>query len=103
MRKAYVVMGRTGEYSDRSEWAVCAYTKEDDAKAHMAKAQEYSDAWKAFKDTQEYVDLNWNEANERIKSANPMDPEFSCDYTGTDYWFVELELREAFTAPEVIQ
>lgn len=33
--KIYVVMGTSGEYSDRNEWAVVAYTIEKDARRHV--------------------------------------------------------------------
>lgn len=36
--KVCVVMGTSGEYSDRREWVVCAYTDEALAKAHVEAA-----------------------------------------------------------------
>lgn len=99
----YVVFGRTGEYSDRSEWAVVAYTREDDAKQHVLKATGYAEAWRTRTRQDDWVDLDWEEQQRQEKSANPMDPAFSCDYTGTDYWYEPLELKDQFTTPEPIQ
>jgi len=38
--KIYVVMGTTGEYSDRSEWLVIAYFDEEKAKQHVTLARQ---------------------------------------------------------------
>lgn len=38
--KIYVVMGTTGEYSDRSEWPVIAYFDEEKAKQHVTLARQ---------------------------------------------------------------
>lgn len=101
--KVFVVFGKTGEYSDRSEWPVCAYSSEDDAKTHVTKAQEYSDAWRARTQQDDWLDIDFEEQERALKAANPMDPCFSSDYIGTEYWYSPLELKERFTAPEVLQ
>lgn len=44
MTKVYVVIGESGEYSDRRDWTVCAYLSEDMARRHVelqATAPEY--------------------------------------------------------------
>lgn len=99
----YIVFGKTGEYSDRSEWLVAAYTEEADAKLHVEKATEYANAWHAFSKSDEFMDLEWVDRQDREKAANPMDSAFSCDYTGTQYWYSPIELQTKFAAPEVIQ
>lgn len=104
MKQIFVVFGKTGEYSDRSEWAVIAYTSEDDAKAHVLKATEYAKAWLAHTQSEEFIDQWWTpEAAEKLKAANPMDPSFSMEYTGTEYYYAPIELRKKFTTPEPIQ
>ena len=37
--KIYIVRGPTGEYSDRSEWVVCAYPNKRDAEKHADLAK----------------------------------------------------------------
>ena len=93
--KIYVITGTTGEYSDRSEWLVTAYTKEDDAKKHVEEATKYAEAWHA---------LTWEQRDgKNEKTANPMDPCFSHDYTGTEYYYTEVDLQKKFKAPEPLQ
>jgi hypothetical protein len=36
--KVYIVEGRDGEYEDRREWIVAAYSREELAKKHRDKA-----------------------------------------------------------------
>lgn len=42
MSKIYVVKASAGEYSDRVERTVAAYTNEEDAKQHVLKGEEQS-------------------------------------------------------------
>jgi hypothetical protein len=37
----YLVQGNCGEYSDYSEWVVCAYRREDLAQQHAVRAKEW--------------------------------------------------------------
>lgn len=80
-KKIFVVMGTHGEYSDRSEWPVCAYEKEVLAQDHVRKSKE------------------WVQKNSTIdgwydnRPNNPFDPEESkCDYHYGSHpdteWFV---------------
>ncbi len=39
----YLVIGRTGEYSDRSEWTVCWFPTREEAEAHRDLCQRESD------------------------------------------------------------
>jgi hypothetical protein len=98
--KIYVVIGQTGEYSDRSEWVVAAYRSEEDAKAHVVAATANADAWHAFAQSCEGMDMEWSEQNERKKSANPLDPFFECDYTGTRYTYQPVDLWEKFVGSD---
>lgn len=59
MHTVYVVMGTTGEYSDRDEWAVCAYTSEDSAKTHVERAT--ARARELFERIQASVYFDYNE------------------------------------------
>jgi len=94
--KIWIVYGSTGEYSDRVEWAVMAYTDELKARVHV----ENCTAW--FREYGPYANLaprepkwaayiRWNDQ----KLANPYDPNMSVDYTGTRWYLDEVELCES--------
>lgn len=98
----YVVIGATGWPAERSQWLVAAYTKEDDAKAHVLKATEYADAWQAYTATDEYHGMEYAQQEAAAKRANPMDPHSSITHTGEDYWYKAVPFFDKFTAPEAI-
>ena len=77
----YVVMGTTGEYSDRSEWSVAAYDDRKLADKHADEATKF--AVNAFKELRSKV-ADYNEP------PNPWDEDMLCDYTGTDYYVLEV-------------
>jgi hypothetical protein len=83
--KVYVVIGLTGEYSDRDEWVVCGFTSEDKAKERVELATARARALFA-----EYKDSYWKEVDEK----NEYDHAFKMDYTGTTYRYEELEVYE---------
>lgn len=77
MRKIHVVMGATGEYSDRGEWPVKAFLD-------LSRAQQLVlDAEGAVREIQTL---------EREK--NPFDPDMKIDYTGTTYFIYDVMLDE---------
>lgn len=39
MRTAWILIGSAGDYSDRSEWVVAAFSSEDAAKTHRSECQ----------------------------------------------------------------
>lgn len=85
MERIWIVMGSTGEYSDRTEWPVIAFTTEEAAKAHIAaldvKMQDIPQDWR---------EERWlNDDNIKAHMA-PLDPAFAMDYTGTSYFFYEV-------------
>jgi len=82
----FIVYGTTGEYSDRSEWAVCAYPKREDADKHADQAKLWD-----HKNGREWASLPYDK-----REKNPYDPEYTRDYTGTDYYVLECELKERF-------
>ena len=94
MKSIFVVMGQTGEYSDRMEWAVAAYQNKEDAAAHESaakmRATELLD-WEApsgssWADTW-HTDRPTNEYDSNMQAA--------CD-CGTDYHVVEIPFFEEF-------
>ena len=78
----YVVFGTTGEYSDRTEWLIKAFTTEEAAKELVAKA------------TQRANELIATAPNRySIKEgSNEFDPGMQVDYTGTSYFYEKVEL-----------
>ena len=75
MKKAYVVMGSTGEYSDWQTWIVGVF---EDKEAAEAFARECIDV---MPDAMTYED--------RHRYEHPLDPNCRIDYTGVSYEVVE--------------
>lgn len=76
----YIVMGTTGEFSDRSEWLVAAYASKEMAERHALLCAQW-------------VEQNVNRTDSAKfyakDHANPYDPNMRVDfYTGVD-WFVQ--------------
>lgn len=86
-RTLYLVVGSTGEYSDRVEWFVAAY-------ADQAKAETHALLAKAFGAT-------CRREHGRYDYANPYDKQFQLDYTGTDYYVADIEMRDDVPQGEV--
>lgn len=91
-RSIHVVMGTTGEYSDRSEWPVKAFSAQEKAEAlvkelvawAVVKGVHSSQSGRGFAD---YATRNkW--------AAECPDPNFQCDYTGTNWYTMEVPYAE---------
>jgi len=84
--KIWVVFGWTGEYSDRSGWLVDAWDDESKAQERVTFLSE------------KYRELvgrhtRWSDAHDNgIEAMREIDPGFSCDYTGTHYYYKEADL-----------
>lgn len=105
MTSVWVVVGRTGEYSDAHEWAFGYYATEVEADA---AAGELERAFRVFlggpegplsmcKDTEwlgYYQTVGTRILDKAQKAMESIDPEFSLDYTGTCY-----EVREIRPGP----
>lgn len=87
--KIWIVSGCTGEYSDRTEWAVVAFRDEATAKA---TAEELTQLAKAAQVESAVDPWEW-EKTDSGKKLKEADSYASIDYTGTDYTAFELELR----------
>lgn len=87
----YVVRGCTGEYSDRFEWLVRAFTEEGKAQEFVSKLDEWCRLHNVNRrdDRGKMVDYS-----HRSKLASPLDPNFCCNYTGTWYEYETVELEE---------
>lgn len=81
----YVVMGYCGEYSDRSDWPLVAFTDEEMAKQRVLAATRRAAELEATKPK------DWMEHREHFKQ-NEFDQDMQNDYTGTTYAYLTLEL-----------
>jgi len=93
--KIYLVVGTTGEYSDRSDWPVRAYLSEDNAKRHRDAAS----TW-AAKFFREHPHKRHSAEIQALMRACPHDDHFQMDYTGTEYEIWEAPLGDAPLPPE---
>ena len=82
----YIVQGTTGEYSDRSDWLVCAYRTKEAAETRARNAMLRAMEIKNAKPDQ------YSNIPEGMK--NEFDKSMSMDYTGTEYTVLEVELLE---------
>lgn len=78
----WLVLGVTGEYSDRCEWVVAAHHTEETAAQHVELLKEYM---------AEKPDPDWEERRERAET-NPYDRTCRIDYTGTEYLITKVPL-----------
>lgn len=83
VQTVYVVMGSTGEYSDRREWAVAAYTDEKEVQRHVIEAEKRAGEIKV---------LSQSEGKWPHNYSNDFDKGFDMDYTGTSYYYTTVEL-----------
>jgi transcriptional regulator with XRE-family HTH domain len=104
--RAYLVLGRTGEHEER-EWTVTAYRKEADAQAHVDALNTWCKLrglgmWDRDKDR---VMRDWQAADDAMEHGCPLDAQFYCTYTGTDYrvWSIAIlsELPPVISASHI--
>ncbi len=95
METVWIVMGSTGEYSDRQEWPVIAFTSEAGAKERIAaldvRMQEMPPEWREDR---------WEiETEKKIKAhMGTLDPDFQTGYAGTSYFFYKVDVAPAATS-----
>lgn len=91
----FVIEGRTGEYSDRVEWSVAAYLRKEDADAYLAQLE----AWLLENKVHAELEgqgrlIGYQSRLRRLLAYNkltcPLDPNFQSDYTGVEYYIVEI-------------
>lgn len=78
----YVVIGTTGEYSDRGEWLTRAFASEGEAKAYV---EFLGVERQKLAPLDVYLDYEDRQRVEQVMQAH--DPGYQEDYTGTR-WFV---------------
>lgn len=97
--KIFVVVGRTGEYSDASEGPVCWRSSLGEAETVIAELQRQADEYKRWYDADCDGEV-YGAAGEQRRAAM-LDPSFACDYPGTSYrvWTVCEDPREDGVKP----
>ena len=104
MTNVWIVMGTTGEYSDRSEWPICVYTNKQAAEDHVEQATQLAHEYGVgYDDTCDY-DVRRKLCDE-IKESNDESAiklrrlwgsggnYFSIDYTGLRFWCEEVPIQ----------
>lgn len=97
--KIHVIFGQTGEYSDHTDWPVKGFL--DAAKAEVVEleltkaAKKHHDAYKVW--IKENAGRRWD-ANFYAEHPEPKyaggDTRYQHDYTGTDYYTIEVDVEE---------
>lgn len=85
MSEIYVIEGNCGEYSDRCNWLVKAFSNEKDAIEFRDKLESLMEKHGFNKGCNYPNEIGRNEVRE-------LDPQFRQDYTGTYYALHTLEL-----------
>jgi hypothetical protein len=87
MIQIYIVRGTTGDYFNRSEWLVAAYTDEVMAQEHVIFAQKRANEIRVAQDNADYFT--------ELDKTNIYDPDGDIDnYTATRYFVVPVILYE---------
>ncbi len=84
----YVIFGSAGEYSDRREWSVIACTDKTTANALVFDLTKEGNRIRALPSASSYG--SWD----KIKDPNPLDPNFTWDYSGFNYYYHTVGLIE---------
>jgi hypothetical protein len=82
--KIWIVEGTTGEYIDRNDWVVCAYYSKQKAEEHARKAMLRAKEIEKTRESSYHVP----------EGVNEFDPDMRMDYTGTEYFTIECELKD---------
>lgn len=88
MKIMYAVIGHTGEYSDHTQWLVCVYPEEEQAKQHAELANVAVKELQRELNAIEDRDLTWDEeqqARQKLLREFPYDANVAVDYTGSRY------------------
>jgi hypothetical protein len=95
--KAFIVFGQTGEYSDHTDWPVRGFLSREKAEAFEMECTKAAKAFKKYRDKRrENAGYAWDFEIEEaeLKKAVAGDPSFRCEYTGTDYFTIEVEVEQ---------
>lgn len=104
MTTLHVVMGSSGEYSDRKEWLVAAYVSESEARKHVLALEEAVRAFYALTPDERIGLAQLQTGNEYASYyTHPLDrpvgkgeqPRWYARWEEADrYWLETVELRE---------
>lgn len=91
----YVVMGMTGEYSDRNEWPVVAFMDKAAAEARVTALDAWLREHRMHYDDNVRVpfEMRYADNDDGTRPRTPLDPNFGVDYTGTKYFIHEVPLE----------
>lgn len=88
MKYVYIVEGNTGEYSDRVNWLVKAFFCQKEAEKLRDKLNTELIRLGLASDCDRKM------VKENSLQMKKLDPEFRCDYTGTYYCILRVELDD---------
>lgn len=88
--KIYIVIGTSGEYSDRDEWLVKAYQSGTKAEEHVRQANEFAQNWRS-----EHCYPYLRDYSEDLTGWNPHDPENEDPQDEPGYFLQSVELDES--------
>lgn len=97
MRKVYIIVGTTGEYSDHTQWNVATYIDKDQAQIHLERLNEQIKSLKLDRESNNRPKRSYSDRKqERTKIERTLDPNITVDYTGVSYGIEEVELFQHF-------
>ena len=90
--KIWIVFGTTGEYLDRTEWAVKAFRDQDRARKFEHECLDEGERIERYMRTNRLYRFDIGKHPELI---HKLDSGFQLDYnTGTDYFIISVELED---------
>jgi len=93
--KIWVVMGGSGEYSDRREWPVRAYADMAEVQRQIVllteKGRELSAERDRLRESEDESARWYDFPSEEMRKTLP-DPCIEFDYTGVSYFYYEVDL-----------
>lgn len=90
MDTVHLVVGATGEYSDRGEWMVAAFSTAEAAQAYIERLR---NLYQQFPQERCGYQRPEEERGQLEKTMTVLDPSFSEDYTGTYWYYDTVEWR----------
>lgn len=84
----FVVMGMTGEYSDKVQWPVCYFDLHDEAENFAFECEKYAKSIQPLYENQ-YESPEAMAAYNAALKAGP-DKEMDMNYTGARYWVLTV-------------
>lgn len=90
MDTIHLVCGSTGEYSDRHEWLVAAFSTAEAAQKYIDKLQLM---YQQFPQNDRGYQREEEERDQLHRVMEVFDPNFSEDYTGTYYWYDTVQWK----------